>query len=180
MKKWFNRSPTYSPLSTTALRLRDITNPNPFIVEALNENHFPSATSKPKPALPKFPNRIKAAVSHNEYCILGQVFLALTTAPPEVYHWFEDLGKDAKGVRNTARSLRAMAGVGKEACERAIQMTRDGGEVSVTPLKISPNFLCMPNTNSTLFFSTGPCFDTNWSSPKGERRDIDGEDPWDC
>lgn len=84
VKNWFDKSPTYSLLSTTAQRLRDITDPNPPIVEAMDEDHVPSATSKSNPAPPKFPNRIKAAISHNEYCILGQVFLALTNAPQVV------------------------------------------------------------------------------------------------
>ena len=136
VKRWFNKSPTYSPPSVTAQRLRDITNPNPFVVEAMDEDHFPSATSKSNPAPPKFPNRVKAAVSHNEYCLLGQVFLTLTNAPQVVYDWFEELGKNAKGVRNTARSLAAVTGLGKKACEDAIQMTRHGGEVSVPPMSI--------------------------------------------
>ncbi|KAG0289424.1 hypothetical protein BGZ97_006466, partial [Linnemannia gamsii] len=98
----------------------------------MEENHFTSVTSKSIPAPRKFPNRIKAAISHNEYCILGQVFLALTNAPQVVYDWFQELGKDAKGVRSTARSLGAVTGLGKKACESTIQMTRNGGEVPVS------------------------------------------------
>jgi hypothetical protein len=106
------------------------------MVEAMDEDHFPSATSKSNPAPPKFPNRIKAVISHNEYCILGQVFLALTNAPQVVYDWFRDLGKDAKGACDTARSLMAVTGLGRKTCLGAIQMTRNGGEVSVTPMNI--------------------------------------------
>jgi hypothetical protein len=107
----------------------------------MEENHFTSVTSKSIPAPRIFPNRIKAAISHNEFCILGQVFLALTNAPQVVYDWFQDLGKDAKGVRSTARSLGAVTGLGKKACESTIQMTRNGGEVSLTPTNIFPIFV---------------------------------------
>lgn len=166
VKTWFNKSPTYSPLSSTALRLRDITNPNPFITEAIDDDHFPSATPKSNPEPPKFPSRTMAAISHNEYCVLGEVFLTLTNAPQAVYDWFEELGKDAKGVRNTARSLGAVTGLGKKICEKVIQMTRNGGEVSVTPLNVVLIFFVQCQMLIPASFPPiGPCFDTTRPSP---------------
>ncbi|KAF8937797.1 hypothetical protein BGZ47_008853 [Haplosporangium gracile] len=64
----------------------------------MDEDHFPSATSKSNPAPLKFPNRVKTAISHNEYCLRGQVFLTLTNAPQVVYDWLKELGKNAKDV----------------------------------------------------------------------------------
>ncbi|KAF9141908.1 hypothetical protein BG015_001093 [Linnemannia schmuckeri] len=75
VKRWFNNPPTCSPPSVTVQRLYDMTN------SFIGEDHFPSATPKPKPKPLKFPNRIKAAISHNEYCVLGQVQTALINSP---------------------------------------------------------------------------------------------------
>jgi hypothetical protein len=153
---WFNKSPTYSPPPITAQRLQDIMNPNPFIVSPLDEDHFPLTTPKQTPLPPKFPNRVKASISHNEYCILGQVYLAFSNAPQAIYGWFAELGQNAKGVRNTACSLAAVTGLGKETCENAIRMTRNGGEVDgywLNSLFIySFWYVCLPNTNPLYFY----------------------------
>ena len=83
---------------------------------------------------------------------ISQVFLTLTNAPQVVYDWFEELGKDAKGIRNTARSLGAVTELGKKACESAIQMTRDGGEMTVTPMNIFPIlYACQILTPSSFY-----------------------------